>query len=450
MEMDFPVQQYIPEELYRKLFEVAEVFHKNGFSCYLVGGFLRDILLKRGTGHQDIDIATDATPQEVMGMFRRVIPTGIRHGTVTILYKGLKIECTTFRKEFTYSDSRHPDSVEFAKTIEEDLSRRDFTVNALAFDMKSHKLIDLYDGIGDLQKKLLRCVGDPEQRFTEDGLRPVRALRFSATLEFEIEEQTLRAILKERVRASIKNISVERFTDELEKGFRAKKTSRMLGLLYELKILELFLEPSWLKVMPARFFEYLDSLESPGLKMAYWFWYQGFDPQSAGKVLKFSNQKIKYISVATAFIEEWLRQHPFLVFRESELLDFSVSSSGTSQPERKTYRKLLSFLKKNLDTKSTDFLMEAKKWMVATVYPEIRNAWQQTLEGVFQWMLYALKQEPLLPGDLAIDGEDLLGLGFRGKEIGEILRKLLEFVWENPELNKKELLMEKINQARDF
>ena len=183
----------IPEELVK----IGGIFRKNGFKAYLVGGAVRDMILGK-KGH-DYDLATNATPRQVMGIFKKVIPTGIAHGTVTIHIFGMQIETTTFRTEADYTDGRHPDSIKFATTIEEDLSRRDFTMNAIAADLESGELTDPFDGQKDLRNKIIRTVGEPQERFAEDGLRPVRAVRFSGQLGFSIEEKTLAALSEPEV-----------------------------------------------------------------------------------------------------------------------------------------------------------------------------------------------------------------------------------------------------------
>ncbi len=205
--------------------EFASIFHANQHSLYIVGGAVRNQLL--GIPSYDYDFATDATPTQIMEIFPHVIPTGIDHGTVTILFKGEKYEVTTFRSESTYSDSRHPDSIEFASDIHEDLSRRDFTINALSIDTRSGKLIDHHQGILDLGKKRLRAIGDPYTRFSEDSLRILRGYRFIATLEFTFDEATKCAASE--LASTIVKVSTERIRDEFNKMLSAKRPS--LGLL---------------------------------------------------------------------------------------------------------------------------------------------------------------------------------------------------------------------------
>ena len=181
--------------------EILSALEAAGFPAVVVGGCVRDSLL--GKTPHDWDVATAARPEEMKQALSRfrLAETGIRHGTLTVRNQGEAVETTTFRQDGSYGDSRHPDTVTFTRSLETDLSRRDFTVNAMAYSPK-RGLVDLFGGQEDLQAKVLRCVGNPEQRFTEDALRIVRAMRFSAVLDFSIEPATGEAILaqKERLR----------------------------------------------------------------------------------------------------------------------------------------------------------------------------------------------------------------------------------------------------------
>ena len=225
----------IPPELKK----VNAVFERHGFCAYLVGGAVRDTLLGRPVS--DWDIATGATPEQVMGMFRKVVPTGIAHGTVTVHVFGKQIETTTFRTESSYSDGRHPDTVRYAASIEEDLSRRDFTMNAIAAELGTGVLVDPFGGQKDIGQGVIRTVGNPLERFAEDGLRPVRAIRFMGQLGFTIEKDTLDAISHPDVLSKTASVSVERFRDEWCKLLQSERPSHALRLLERTGILSLFI-----------------------------------------------------------------------------------------------------------------------------------------------------------------------------------------------------------------
>jgi tRNA nucleotidyltransferase (CCA-adding enzyme) len=209
----------------RIVYSFSSFFTEAGFQCYLVGGAVRDMLLGREV--QDFDIATNALPDDVTGLFRRVIPTGIKHGTVTVLFKGSRFEVTTFRVDREYLDGRRPESVDFSPSIEEDLERRDFTINAIAYDLQARRLLDPHGGRKDLKAGLIRAIGDPLKRFQEDGLRPIRACRFAAQLGFRIEERTFQNIPGSI--DTVKKVSAERVREELIRILEAPSPS--VGLL---------------------------------------------------------------------------------------------------------------------------------------------------------------------------------------------------------------------------
>jgi len=193
-------------------------YNSAGFKAYLVGGCVRDAVL--GIKPVDFDVAVSATPEETKQLFAdsKIIPTGIKHGTLTVIYKGVKTEVTTFRREGRYTDRRHPDVVEYTDSAAEDAARRDFTINALFYNPKEG-VVDFYGGKSDLRAGILRCVGDPHKRFDEDALRILRALRFSARLGFKIEQNTADAM--EGLAYLIKSLAAERVLAELKQLFAA-------------------------------------------------------------------------------------------------------------------------------------------------------------------------------------------------------------------------------------
>lgn len=204
-----------------------------GYEAYFVGGSVRDVLL--GKAINDVDIATSAYPKEVKSLFKRTVDVGIEHGTVLVLHEDQQYEITTFRTESQYQDFRRPDKVTFVRSLEEDLKRRDFTINALAMSEQG-QIIDLFEGLKDIQKKCIRAVGQPSERFHEDALRMMRALRFSSQLDFLIEKNTLDAI-KEHA-ALLQKISVERIYIELIKMMTSRQWKRGFRSFLETKCYE--------------------------------------------------------------------------------------------------------------------------------------------------------------------------------------------------------------------
>lgn len=191
---------------------ILHILEKAGYEAYVVGGCVRDSIL--GRSPDDWDITTSAKPEQVKALFHRTVDTGLQHGTVTVLMEKEGYEVTTYRVDGEYEDGRHPKEVTFTASLEEDLKRRDFTINAMAYNPSSG-LVDLFGGLEDIERKIIRCVGDPLERFTEDALRIMRAVRFSAQLGFTIEEETRKAL--KVLAPNLKHVSAERIQVELVK-----------------------------------------------------------------------------------------------------------------------------------------------------------------------------------------------------------------------------------------
>ncbi|MBP5159801.1 MAG: CCA tRNA nucleotidyltransferase, partial [Lachnospiraceae bacterium] len=214
---------------------IIDVLRSAGNDAYAVGGCVRDSLL--GRTPEDWDITTSASPDEVKVLFKRTVDTGIEHGTVTVMIDKTGYEVTTYRVDGKYKDGRHPESVTFTRSLEEDLKRRDFTINAMAFN-ENDGIVDLFDGRKDLEARLVRCVGDPRQRFGEDALRILRAVRFSAQLGFEIEEETAKAMGE--LAGTLEKISAERIRTELDKLLASDHPEKLMKA-YELGITKVIL-----------------------------------------------------------------------------------------------------------------------------------------------------------------------------------------------------------------
>lgn len=223
----------VPEPVLRVCTRLTE----RGFRAFLVGGCVRDLL--RGLPPKDWDVATSATPKDVQHSFDKVIPTGIQHGTVTVVIRGTHVEVTTFRTEGDYVDGRRPSTVEFRTDIADDLSRRDFTINAMAFDPVKRELVDPFGGQQDLAARLIRAVGTAMDRFSEDGLRALRAVRFAAVLGFSVDEDTRAAI--PRTIPIFKKVSMERVHEEFQKLLLSDRPRLGLELLQSTELLSAFL-----------------------------------------------------------------------------------------------------------------------------------------------------------------------------------------------------------------
>lgn len=215
---------------------IIDKFYENNNKAFMVGGCVRDIILK--TIPKDYDITTSALPDETISLFKKTIPTGLQHGTITVLINKESYEVTTFRTDGDYKDNRRPDSVLFVSNIVEDLSRRDFTINSLAYN-HYEGLIDCFNGLNDIDNKVIRCVGNPDKRFNEDALRMLRAIRFSCQLDFIIESETYNAITRNY--KLVENISDERIRDELCKILMSKNPTKGLELLKDTGLLKIIL-----------------------------------------------------------------------------------------------------------------------------------------------------------------------------------------------------------------
>ena len=216
------------EPLFLEALPVMQQLVDAGYEAYFVGGSVRDMLLHKPIS--DVDIATSATPQEVKEIFPHTVDVGIEHGTVMVLHHKEGYEVTTFRTEEGYEDFRHPDKVTFVRSLEEDLKRRDFTINALAIGIDD-QLMDFFDGIGDLERQCIRCVGDAKERFNEDALRMFRAVRFVGQLGFQVEEETKHAI--SILKMNLSKVAVERMKVEFEKMIQSSYRKDALKLFVE-------------------------------------------------------------------------------------------------------------------------------------------------------------------------------------------------------------------------
>lgn len=446
----------IPEELVK----VGGIFRKNGFKAYLVGGAVRDMILGK-KGH-DYDLATNATPKQVMGIFKKVIPTGIAHGTVTIHIFGMQIETTTFRTEADYTDGRHPDSVKFATTIEEDLSRRDFTMNAIAADLESGELTDPFDGQKDIENKIIRTVGEPQERFGEDGLRPVRAVRFSSQLGFSIEEKTLAALSEPEVLKKTASISVERFRDEFCKMLLCERPSDSLKLLEKTGILNIFIP----EFAICRNCSQKDSRGFHEFDVADHILYACDGAQKGNlevKLAAFYHDIGKPECRTTEIVDREERVH--FHGHETKSAQKALASMTTLKFPNETIKNVVHLVQEHM------FYYE-HSWSDAAVRRFIIRVKPENIENLFGLRLadiYGMHRTPLKEGspawnillefrkriesvlekksalgikDLAVNGRDLMQEGIpSGKTMGMILNELFETVTESPAMNEKEKLL---------
>ncbi len=434
-------------EISRGAEHVLSVLEKAGFEAYIVGGAVRDLLM--GKAPSDYDIATDAAPREVKALFPHTIDTGIKHGTVTVVENKIGYEVTTYRTESGYRDMRRPDSVKYVDTLEEDLKRRDFTINAMAYNPK-HGLVDIFGGVHDMESKIVRCVGNAEDRFKEDALRMIRAVRFSACLGFELEESAVRAVRKCAV--LIKNVSAERILGELNKILLCDYPAR-IGLLYETGLMRYIIPelcdcfgtlqnnkyhiynvgehilkaventPNDLILRWAALLHDVGkpvclSCDSNGINHFY-----GHHRESVRIAedilhkLRMDRESIREILILIENHDVRIDMHPAPVKR-------MLARTGED-----LFLKLLLLQEADNRAKNPKYLDE-KLTKLHTVYN--------------QYMRIIAEGQPYQTSQLLINGRDLIKLGFRtGREIGDTLKILLDEVVIDPSLNKRDYLMKR-------
>lgn len=234
IDLSVSLRKKVSSETLSSINYIFQIMSQAGHQCYLVGGSVRDLVLGRDV--YDFDFTTSARPEEVMALFPRVIPTGFSHGTVTVLVKNDQFEVTTFRYDGRYSDGRRPDHVRFSDSLKEDLSRRDFTINAMAYDQLTGEFADHYNGLDDLEKNVIRTIGSPRERFREDYLRMLRAVRFASQLNFSLCDDVREAIIESS--SFIKNIARERVREEFIKIIMSDSAETGVNLCDETGLLE--------------------------------------------------------------------------------------------------------------------------------------------------------------------------------------------------------------------
>ena len=462
----------------RKEKKILQILEDAGYEAYFVGGCVRDAFMaieqtmkdSQGIPQGDVDVATNALPEETKDVFAkfRVIETGIKHGTVTVLLpeddcennaggnKMIPVEITTYRTDGTYSDSRHPDQVRFVRNIEEDLARRDFTVNAMACDIKG-QIVDPYGGRDDLSAGVIKAVGDADKRFKEDALRIMRGLRFAAVLGFEIEEKTAAAMLKNR--ELLKNVSAERIFVELKKLLTGKFAGDVLRKYVD--VLEDILPEIWamkgfeqhnpyhkydvlehcirameaVKTTPENLEEMKLAalLHDVGKPETYFMDEEGVGhfyghPRKSEELVRGIMQRLKADKATLERVAVLVKYHDLIFDKDEKLLKRWMNRLG---PE---------VLQEILEIKLADnFATGNMSSELGNKFNDIRDMMTEILR---QEQCFSLK-------DLAVGGNDLIAAGMKpGPEVGRVLSKLLDAVIDGECENEKEALMTMVGLMR--
>lgn len=432
MEIKLPNKvKYIIDEIYNK-----------GYEAFIVGGCVRDSIL--GVEPNDYDITTNAKPEEIINIFKeyKIIDNGIKHGTVGVVIDKDVYEITTYRLEGEYEDNRRPKSVEYTSDIIEDLKRRDFTINAMAYNDKVG-LIDRFDGIKDIKNKVVKTVGDPDERFNEDGLRIIRAIRFSSKLGFMIENKTLRSIYKNS--NIIKNISIERITEEFSKTILSKKPQRII-LLYDtgifeyigidydlnkddylniekkLRVLRKCDENIVQRLVMLEYILNIDKINKLNMteNKRIQYYKEIIQPKSIINTLKYSKKIVKDFNI--------LIEYMFIDIDNVDLVKIKLVLNKIG------YDNLKSVI--NLKKIYNNYCLRNNINENIEIRNKILDSWINEIIRIEE------NNECYRISDLRINGENLKDLGYRGKEIGDKLNLLLDIVIKNPELNIKEKLID--------
>lgn len=424
---------------------ILNTINKKGFEAFVVGGAVRNYLLHKDIS--DFDITTNALPSDIELMFEKTIPTGKKYGTITVVTKDASYEITTYRSDGVYSDKRRPDSVTFSNKLVEDLKRRDFTINAMCMDI-NEQLIDMFNGKDDLKHKLIRCIGDPNERFKEDALRMLRAVRFMCQLGFKIEENTLLAITRNS--ELLKSVSAERIQEEFNKILLSDKPSDGIRVLVKTQLIkhimpELLICVGFEQKNPYHdkdVFEHIMTVldnTKPKLRLRLAALlhdickpqcfkiddkgighFHGHHKLSATKSieimkrLKYSNQMIEDVSI---------------LIRYHYLKEIEIGDKG---------------IKKFINNVGVERLNDMFNLNIADISGKANPNGTERVDNLrTKCKIILERKEPLSLKDLAINGCDLKKIGItEGKIYSELLNSCLDLILENPEKNNKDNLID--------
>lgn len=460
---------------------IIRQLEERGYEAYVVGGCVRDTILGRIPG--DWDITTSAKPEQVKAIFDRTVDTGIQHGTVTVMLHHIGYEVTTYRIDGEYADNRHPDQVEFTTNLGLDLERRDFTINAMAYN-DSQGLIDLYGGLEDLESGIIRCVGDPDQRFDEDALRMLRAVRFSGQLGFRIEEHTRQAIIRRA--GFLKNISAERIRVETMK-LLVSKDAGQIREAYATGMTAVFL-PELDRMMQTDQCNphHIYTVGEHSICGVEWMnrffgrkvgiWDDSFIPEAVEEMVRRladqCTEKQQQILCLTMLLHDVAKPECMTVDEEGIRHFYGHPGRGAAVAEqimkRMTFdRETMEVVSRLIDCHDRQIPPAARSvrravsqigrdlmpLLTLTQCADVLSQNPETIEAkldrilavdqIYQKILET--EAPLTVKELAISGKDLIAMGVApGPQMGALFRDLLEMVLENPEQNTREILLEQV------
>lgn len=405
---------------------------EHGFEAYVVGGCVRDSIM--GIPPHDWDICTSALPEQIIEVFSdlKVIPTGLKHGTVTVVLYGDEYEITTYRIDGEYSDNRHPEAVEFVKDLKLDLMRRDFTINALAYNHKSG-IIDYFNGVKDIHNKVIRCVGNPNDRFSEDALRIMRAIRFATRFSFEIEQETRKSLFAHQ--SLLRNISAERINSELTKTLQHITFETNVSLLVDMMTLLTEVVPEFgscdIQKISVRLLRSISDIE---VRLALLFDFDDNDIENVLYRLRFSNYLFKSVTTIVKYGRRIMNDR-----NQLEIVKESISCNEYDKTDYYEAR-LLHDIGHKLSTLSILYTY--------SFFDKDDNDNQDILRALF---LKTIRCEiPYRLADLQVKGNDLISLGYNGKEIGNVLNTLLDMVMRQTVPNDRDKLIQVAKSIKEY
>ncbi len=430
-----------------KVAYIIKKLEQEGHEAYIVGGCVRDALLKREP--EDWDITTSASPFQVKKIFRRTIDTGIQHGTVTVMLEKDGFEVTTYRIDGAYEDGRHPSSVQFTSNLKEDLKRRDFTINAMAYNPKTG-IVDLFGGQDDLKAGIIRCVGNAAERFTEDALRILRAIRFASQLGFQIEEQTQQGI--RTLASNLSKVSQERIQVEMTK-LLVSPHPEQLRIAYELGVTAVIL-PELDAIMPLKQNNPYHCYTVGNHTIAM------VEQIRATKVLRWTALLHDIGKLQTHKIDENGQDHFYghaeksAVQAKQILRRFKFDNDTIDKVSRLILyhayhlRRDKKIIRRCMNKIGVDLFEDLLEVMRADTMAKSNYQQQERLEDIIEIKkLYeeiVADHECITLKQLDVNGQDLIQIGILpGKQMGELLNKMLDYVLEHPEANRKEVLLDK-------
>lgn len=377
---------------------IIKILNNNGYEAFIVGGCVRDSIMKKQP--QDWDITTDALPKDIKRLFRATIDTGIKHGTVSVIINHSIYEITTYRIDGEYIDGRHPENVYFTDKLKEDLKRRDFTINAMAYNHDTN-IVDYYDGCNDIKRKLIRCVGNPIDRFNEDALRILRAIRFSAKLGFTIEKETFQAM--NILSKNLVNISAERIREEFVKTLNSPNPKK-LNIIKEIGADQYIFEGGCKFFITDSMSDMILSSEDEHIKLS---------------ILFKGNPNIKYLLRNMRFDNKTIYAVDKIINCNME--KFNMDEIG--------FRRMLNLYDIDLTSKILKYNILLGKLK----------------DYDYNNFLLCLEKRPVYKREqLNINGKDIIKLGYKGKDIGDILDRLIEHVIVFQDDNKLDILINMI------